>query len=82
MDNRRVLPLYCDERERGGEEEARFPRRPLQTWLVQGEDGELWPLLLPLGTVLPFNLLHMVTIVWTLWTVIIFYYVSLSSNLA
>ena len=27
MDNRWVLPLHCDGRERGGEEEGRFPRR-------------------------------------------------------
>ena len=38
VDDRRVLPLHCDGRERGGEEEARFSRRPLQTWLVRGED--------------------------------------------
>ena len=81
MNSRWVLPLHCDGRERGCEEEARFSRRPLQTWLVRGEDGELWPLLPPLGTVLPFNLLQMDIIVWTLWTVIIFYYLSLSSNL-
>ena len=59
MDNRWVVPLHCDGRERGGEEEARFPRRPLQTRLVRAEDGELWPLLPPLGTVLPFNLLQL-----------------------
>ena len=51
MDNRWVVPLHCDGRERGGEEEARFPRRPLQTRLVRAEDGELWPLLPPLGIV-------------------------------
>ena len=72
MDNRWVVPLHCDGRERGGEEEARFPRRPLQTRLVRAEDGELWPLLPPLGTVLPFNLLQMdiYIIVWTLWTLL------------
>ena len=49
VDDRRVLPLHCDGRERGGEEEARFSRRPLQTWLVRGEDRELWTLLPLLG---------------------------------
>ena len=47
--------FHCIVMERGGEEEAQIPIRPLQTWLVRAEDGELWPLLPPLGTVLPFN---------------------------
>ena len=83
MDNRWVVPLHCDGRERGGEEEARFPRRPLQTRLVRAEDGELWPLLPPLGTVLPFNLLQMdIYHRLDIMDFIIFYYLSLSSNLA
>ena len=41
--------IMSDGMECGGEEEARFDRRPLQTWLVRGEIGELWSLLPPLG---------------------------------